>query len=520
MPTTIKMDKQPALAIYDPEEKPFGPLSNNYKRKLRVDGVIYSSVTNYAFSSLPKTIEFKQMIRNFTNYNKIGEFAMKLVNEEILKLNVESLQAAYAVRFMNPVFRDLLIATGDKRLEYRGDSEYGMGPDGKGKNIIGRILMGIRTLVTKKKIEMDKMMREQENNEFIYYSYMAYKALAKMMIDGRDDLQSFIGIAEGTDARKLAPIFNKIDPTQINMRENSMDTVIELYKKGLLPDHIERRGTDIARLVRRDFIQRYKYVILELHKDAVFNAYIESVYTPEQQTQLDAEFKKSKIVLNKAYTDESNILDFVKDKIYTMYKAGLLSSIIGDVTASLPKIPAEDEIKDAVEYVPVRTSMIDIIDNSEKKTVVVEDDISSVASDESEEGVPKKFNIVGPGKNRKKRAKKVEDEEEELFAIVMDDRDEDHVEAFPDDVYDILDTVVEKKKNEPVLPIVFGGREYDADTWFLNPLTENLPDQPIAWIVIDNIPYPSPFHYVCANMFGYISEIPPKTNDPTQNTNI
>ena len=52
------------VKIYNPQDVPFGPLSNNYVHPMVIDGKIWNTVTNYIFSNLLVTPLYKNILQN------------------------------------------------------------------------------------------------------------------------------------------------------------------------------------------------------------------------------------------------------------------------------------------------------------------------------------------------------------------------------------------------------------------------------------------------------------------------
>ena len=47
------------IAIYDPHQEPFGPLSNNYEDSIVIDGKIWNTLTNYIYEDETEDLEIE-----------------------------------------------------------------------------------------------------------------------------------------------------------------------------------------------------------------------------------------------------------------------------------------------------------------------------------------------------------------------------------------------------------------------------------------------------------------------------
>ena len=51
------------IKIFDPKEKPFGWLSNNYRHYMYLDNNEWQTVTNYIYSNMLRTPMYRQLLR-------------------------------------------------------------------------------------------------------------------------------------------------------------------------------------------------------------------------------------------------------------------------------------------------------------------------------------------------------------------------------------------------------------------------------------------------------------------------
>ena len=67
------------IELFNPNEKPFGMLSNNSYHPMTINGKKYDTVTNYIFSNMLTTPMFRSVIQN----TKIGD--VKGLNTELIE---------------------------------------------------------------------------------------------------------------------------------------------------------------------------------------------------------------------------------------------------------------------------------------------------------------------------------------------------------------------------------------------------------------------------------------------------
>ncbi len=504
-----------ALAVYDPEEKPFGPLSNIYEDKIKVHKLYYNSVSNYVYSSILKDPNHQKLIENYKNYSNIKSYAIDLFNNELTTLDIESLKLAYLKRFSNPFFRKLLVETGTRKLEFvNADSTFGIGDDGKGKNIIGRILMELRVFATKTQYEIEKRQREEEENTRIYNTYMAYIVLSNLIKNHRSDLQEYIG-------KNAEEIIEKAGKTY-NPYVYSYDVVVKLYKKGFLPDGIDRLNADIAKLVRRDYISGYKFGLEDKIKSIVFNEYINHVYDRETANKLREEVR----------THENSVttMMFLKEKIHDLYTKGILPVEVNENIErrllSLPSVPTDQEIEDAISYKPVMSNIADIITNKGQERIIIDDDISSSDESESQSDSDDSTVSVSYGIRRVVRPRKKGDEDKGNIDREYGPHNKPLTRKAKADIYKAVQEAIYEVPEEIQVPEEPPIRFMIHDTgkeWYLSPTARTRDGKPVPWITIDNMPYPSPMDYVNMRKFGFLGNTDNVyshgyiMNDPTAN---
>ena len=184
-----------AIKIFDPSEKPFGWLSNNYKYSIQIDNKEWYTVTNYIYAKLLRTPILIQQIRLMKNNKDIKTTFHRLYQEEIDNITKQSIEKGLKIKFQNKDLAEKLLATGNSPILYVSNNRLlGIGPNPEvinGQNVYGRYLMQIRHMIRvsfkKQKQDLDKIQRDQK----IYDTYLAEKGLIDAIQNG-NDLKGFI----------------------------------------------------------------------------------------------------------------------------------------------------------------------------------------------------------------------------------------------------------------------------------------------------------------------------------------
>ena len=88
-----------SIRIYNPDELPFGLLSNNFNYKMFIDGEEWDNISQYIYH-IPHTDEAR--LENLAGYdfikkNKIDKWSLALKNDKILKSKLDWIPAEYKI---------------------------------------------------------------------------------------------------------------------------------------------------------------------------------------------------------------------------------------------------------------------------------------------------------------------------------------------------------------------------------------------------------------------------------------
>lgn len=129
----------------------YGWMSNFwYCKELWIDGLKWKTTEH--FFQYEKVIDWDRNLANRIREAHTPAEAKKLAREMPLSAHpsvatkVNIMREALAAKFMHSELRDKLLATGDDLIEEDApwDSFWGTGKDGKGQNMMGKLLMELR----------------------------------------------------------------------------------------------------------------------------------------------------------------------------------------------------------------------------------------------------------------------------------------------------------------------------------------------------------------------------------------
>ncbi|NDB80530.1 hypothetical protein EB155_11770, partial [archaeon] len=150
----------------------------------------------------------------------------------------------------------------------------GVGIDGKGLNILGRIYEKIRYRVQiKYKKERDIELRQREQDE-IYNTYKIVSYLARKMSVDDDNLRKMQGFSYSS----------LLEQANVGTEYMPKFLVIEQYEKGVLSggnvirEYLNNRSLNIVYLFRKYNLADFRRRLLEKQKQVVFDRYVRMVF--------------------------------------------------------------------------------------------------------------------------------------------------------------------------------------------------------------------------------------------------
>jgi predicted NAD-dependent protein-ADP-ribosyltransferase YbiA (DUF1768 family) len=160
-----------SIRIFDPNDKPFGCLSNNFKN-MKYDRSLgdCQTVTNYIYSNcLSNRINKQLMCKAKTDFKN---FFLKKHEEEIQSKIRSSILTALKVKFSNPELAKLLLETGTAPLLYMSTNSFlGNGERGDGDNWYGKSLEQIRLELINEEKKHKTKLAQKEKDKLVYNTW-------------------------------------------------------------------------------------------------------------------------------------------------------------------------------------------------------------------------------------------------------------------------------------------------------------------------------------------------------------
>jgi len=280
------------IKIFDPKDRVYGKLSNNYQHWMQIKPLSaeyvkfdyyrdrYPTVTNFIYSNLLLTPNLRKQLSTIS-VNKIKETYNELVVKEQLQIIQKSVEEAYSAKINeNTDLQKILLASGNLPFVYiSNDSFLGTGPHGTGSNLVGKYIEQIRRQLILSSKQKEKQSVKQEKDFALYEAYLAEKTLIKEITNNGNDLTQFIG-------KTPSEIINIIGRSEIVASAASQDIVIEQFvKQGMISKDVLtviEDPTILTQIIRKKYISTIPILIEFKRHRTVFEMYAE--YNVEKST--------------------------------------------------------------------------------------------------------------------------------------------------------------------------------------------------------------------------------------------
>lgn len=444
--------KRNVLKLYNPRDVPFGPLSDNAVHFMRIDNKRWGTVTNYILSNMmiaptyrnilesasirgspkktniedkvkavianvearqrsklkPDEVEkYRQMILREVAIQKMDIF--QLYNYYLGQENFTNVRAAVEKAYnskvsVDPTMSQTLIDSGNVPIYYiSANAQLGTGPDGRGDNIIGTVLMQIRhnLQIQAKEEQLEREKIEEEDR--IFDIYKAYYILRNELRDG-NDLGKYIGMG----SKEIVATWKQLNPGEdlesIGLFEETKPMILQMYRKGqfkMFDQEISRPGSLVLLLrrgertgdkfygglreLRTNVENKRATIILEL-----YTAYMINKEYPQMSKEQQQEAAKQLLTSSPSSRDYL----VLRDRVVTLYNQGAFSDQLNeDIEHALKKypIPSAKEIEEAEEMRSSRSASQEEPEQSSNKT-----------TDSTDENNPLKQLLSSDDKSRKR----------------------------------------------------------------------------------------------------------------------
>ena len=339
------------IKFFDPNDKPFGRLSNNYKHNIKfADGKTCATVTNYIYASILRNASHKRILCSAKK--DVIETFNKLYEEEFNNKLKKALKKALQVKFSNPEspISKLLLQTGDARIFYFSYDHF-LGTTDPNDSLKGENWYGIA--LEQARLDLNNMLKKQktvlintEKDEKIYDIYLAHKGLINEIKRG-NDLKQFIGMSISEIIRvlgreNLEHICLPIKPFLENFRKGHSNEIKPFI------DYPE----NLVHVIRKDWIAGLQEQKQREERKIIFYMYADYLLDrkfPEVPKDKYEEAKSQHFETSKFQAEADNL----EIRLYNLFKAGMLSeNLCKDIDQRLKSfyIPTDEDVKEAISY--------------------------------------------------------------------------------------------------------------------------------------------------------------------------
>lgn len=173
------------IKIFNPKDRPFGWLSNNYRHLMFIDNSRYLTVTNYIYSNMLSTPQYRTILKN-SPVNKVYETYVQLAYDEEVNITRQAVDEALDAKFNDSeVLAKILLSTGNSEIIYNSSNKVlGVNSQGEGLNLYGNALKQIRQRLRSTVVRQEQEKTDKEYEDALYETYVAYKELVKAIKNG------------------------------------------------------------------------------------------------------------------------------------------------------------------------------------------------------------------------------------------------------------------------------------------------------------------------------------------------
>lgn len=331
-----------AIKIFDPKERPFGALSNNYQHIMYIDNQEWYTVTNYIYANLLKTPMFAQQLRSIKAKDAKTKFQI-LYQQELDNVIQKSLNKSLPIKFDNPSLADLLIGTGNSPIFYVSNNPLlGTGPNNEGKNLYGYYLMQIRHLLRITLKQKKEQQTKAERDRLIYEIYLAEKGLIQSLEQG-NSLGEFINM-------QPSEIIDNLGRERIMEKAPKFKDVMDLVNKGVLPNivNLANNPKNLTLEIRKKLLRQLRLRKLRERKEIIFDMYADYLLEKFYPDLDPDKYQKAKQQQFHAMGwQQKNDLE---ERLYDLFTQGMLSNRLSDAIderLTIFKIPSSEEVDEA-----------------------------------------------------------------------------------------------------------------------------------------------------------------------------
>jgi predicted NAD-dependent protein-ADP-ribosyltransferase YbiA (DUF1768 family) len=341
------------IVLKHANEKPFGPLRNDYKSDLFIDGKRWNSVNNYVYANLLPSIDFRKKTIEHVNPNNV-ERSYYEVKFEVDKSTLSSaIKIGIETKLnVDPQFRQALLNTAGNTILYLSKNNYLGYGNGKGfVNTYGIWLEHFRTGMLWFKAQAGKHPTLKDDQ--IYDSYLAEKGLRLALHNENLDKYLKIDIDANNEMKDgmvevIKALIKKYGREKIFVIDK--DTALALQRKRYIEPIV--KATHLIRYIRKTSIRDVRNSNLEKMKELIFEAFVDDLmdsnYDDEEFERGEAGHDDKKAIMKNQFNTisiaEKNSL---VQRTMKLYEAGALNQRVmekADLIFKNTYIPSSSEI--------------------------------------------------------------------------------------------------------------------------------------------------------------------------------
>jgi predicted NAD-dependent protein-ADP-ribosyltransferase YbiA (DUF1768 family) len=402
--------------------------SEDLENKKKKYELMISHQVRKPFESIDlKKLKNQILLESARNQMGIYQVYNKSKHEELFNTISDAVHKGYEARLKNQDIKNILIGTGNFPIKYNSPDPFlGIGEDGKGSNLVGKVLMQLRHNIRVRGDIEERSQTEHVKYKKIYNTYLAYMVLKTEMFDNKNQLLGYLGLGP-------EQIVSKYGIGNLVKGLPSQDTIIDMYKRDnlnhIVMKEIYQPGT-MAINMRKTGLRQLRNQLNVDKKTFIFNSYLEYMIRKnfdqkielEVDRRLESHTKNGISSINKntirddiieeiVVTQKSELSideqDKLQERIIDLFKLGMLSASLSDkidANIILLNIPSEEDIEEAE---------IAILPPPIKEIVDTYNDSSSVESSGSSDGNP-------VTKKMKKMFKDDKTKREEIIDLIIE----------------------------------------------------------------------------------------------------
>ena len=340
------------IKISDPNDKPFGCLSNNYRHNrlnnndIKINGINCITLTNYIYANFLKKETHKRAICTQKDFKQVKKKFIEFNNIEIVTLLKNSIMTALDIMFKNSTtLKDLLLSTGNSDIKYVSNF-LGNKSTCYDKNLYGICLQQQRQKIKNETTKKEKEIQKEKDDQSKYDIYIVYKGLTTLIKNGTD-IREFLG-------KTIQEIIKQLGRGLLEKSMSKVNFLIEYSKK--------TKFTDLGELYTYPqnvvpYILKTELPILftkneREKKKQIFNMYADYLLEKEFKNLGKDKYEEAK----KQNFDNPKFLNIatdLEDRLYTLYKKGMLSERLSEKMDKMDKMttfPSQKDLEHAQKY--------------------------------------------------------------------------------------------------------------------------------------------------------------------------